>query len=372
MDNHENNKDIIEFLVEVPEFYCLEDYGNCTMIQVLNNFKLSKKRGKPENYIALIFFSDNKEKQIFAEIKSLKKNFLFIKVLNEGRDMNFLIKRKENYTGNEILSEINNMKYLKTPIKVKLDIFEFPLKNYSLYEKNKTQINKNIDIIYEIKCLNKTYVDLKKFIKENKNKTDINREKKFSNNNNLKNDVGGDITNNEQPKNFSFNTNNNNMNNNCISSNNINSLNNNRLNSMNCNINMNNFNNMNNNMNIMNNNMNFMNNNMNLNNINFMNNIICNNMNNFNCNNNMNNINFKKKFNNVDRKIDSLNEKIDGLKNDIYEIKNMISNNIHPYSLNYFYHSFAYPLPFKQVNMLRPQDESNIKEKDEEVKKKDN
>ena len=312
MDNHENNKDIIEFLVEVPEFYCLEDYGNCTMIQVLNNFKLSKKRGKPENYIALIFFSDNKEKQIFAEIKSLKKNFLFIKVLNEGRDMNFLIKRKENYTGNEILSEINNMKYLKTPIKAKLDIFEFPLKNYSLYEKNKTKIDINIDIIYEIKCLNQTYVDVKKFIKENKNKTDINREKKFSNNNNLKNDVGGDITNNEQPKNFSFNTNNNNMNNNCISSNNINSLNNNRLNSMNFNINMNNFNNMNNNMNIMNNNMNFMNNNMNimnnnmnfmnnnmnLNNINFMNNIICNNMNNFNCNNNMNNINFNRNFTN--------------------------------------------------------------------------
>ena len=178
MDIHESNKEFLEFLLKVPEFYCLEDYGNCTMIQALNNFNLSKKIGKPENYIALIFFFDNKEKQIFAEIKSLKKVFIFIKILNEGRDMNLLIKRKENYTGNEILSEINNNKYLKVPIKVKLDIFEFPIKNYSLYEKNKTKNDINIDKIYEIKCLNKTFVYINKYSKEKK--TNVDKTKNFS------------------------------------------------------------------------------------------------------------------------------------------------------------------------------------------------
>ena len=101
MNDYELNKEILDFLIKVPEFYYLEDYGNYTIIQILNTDILSKKRGKPENYISLVFLIDNKEKQILAEIKSLKKVFLFIKVLNKGRDMNFLIKRKENYTGND-------------------------------------------------------------------------------------------------------------------------------------------------------------------------------------------------------------------------------------------------------------------------------
>ena len=56
MNDYELNKEILDFLIKVPEFYYLEDYGNYTIIQILNTDILSKKRGKPENYISLVFF----------------------------------------------------------------------------------------------------------------------------------------------------------------------------------------------------------------------------------------------------------------------------------------------------------------------------
>ena len=132
----ENNKNILKFISKLPEFYCLEDFGNITMFHnFFNKINInSNKKLEPEKYIRIIFLIEGKEKEIVKEIIDAKKIFLFIKIYYNQCSINILINRNFKINNNEILNRINQKEYLKFPIKVNLKIHEFPLKNYYLEE----------------------------------------------------------------------------------------------------------------------------------------------------------------------------------------------------------------------------------------------
>ena len=322
MDYHKENHEILTFLTKIPEYYCLEDYGNCTMIQLFNsniNFKNDKEN--PEKFIAIIFFLENKVRQIIKDINMLKKYFFFIKAVHKNKFMYFLINRTENYSGNDIILKINELKPLKSCIKKFLNIDEFPINNFILSEIARTNEDINLNKIFEFKQINQTVANFDKnilakfYAPTDIKKTQFKRIKKdnSSNNNNYNNN-----------KNFYLN-NNNSMNNNYnifnvntkyIIDNNINSNNkNHNLNKMNNNMNLNNQNNnMNNNMIFNNQNNNSMNNNMKLNsqNNNMNNNMNLNNQNNNSMNNNMS---FNNKNNNSMNNNMSLNNQNNNMNN---------------------------------------------------------
>ena len=135
---------------------------------------------EPEKYIGIIFFIEGKEKEIVKEITEAKKIFLFIKIYyNQSSSINILINRNFKLNNNEILNQINQQKYLRTPIKVYLKIHEFPLKNYYLEELEYNYDN-IIDKTFILKSLPATGIMLQNKLN---NKTEI---KKFNNNTLLK------------------------------------------------------------------------------------------------------------------------------------------------------------------------------------------
>ena len=67
----------------------------------------------------------------------MQKLYSFIRIYNienEKKYLNILIKRQQNYDPNKILNRINNMPFFKGAIKINLNITNFPLNNYNLYE----------------------------------------------------------------------------------------------------------------------------------------------------------------------------------------------------------------------------------------------
>ena len=140
------NKLILDNIFQIEEFYCLED--NFNIFNIFNNPNIINKINT-ENYIAVVFYVNGKEKQIIREINELKKYFLFIKIYYEKKYINLLLNTKKNYSIKDLLDNINNIKYLRAPIKINLKIDEFPLTNYIL-EENQINKEKNIDAIYTL------------------------------------------------------------------------------------------------------------------------------------------------------------------------------------------------------------------------------
>ena len=340
--DHDKNKRILEFFLKVPEFYCLEDYGNCTMIYAINNNCKNNLKNPINNIdsIAVYYFIDKKEYRLIKELYSLKKIFLFIKINYGKENINILINRNEQLSEKEVLDKINHIKNMKTPIKLHLKILDFPLSNYYLKEIVKTDglIDKAYILekvsssglksnqIVDNKALNNSFntniiiaTDISSNSNNNKNTLNNNI---IQGNNNIKNQNENNYKNNSNYNNINNMKSNNNKNNiNNIKNNNkqnINHLKNNYNNNGFVNPDINGFNFQNNN-NLNPNQINFLINmnskkNMNLNNMNpinnfnmipmnnmnFMNNVFMNNMNN--SNNNTNSIN-NIKDNNIENNI---------------------------------------------------------------------
>ena len=90
----QSTKSIINFISSLSEYYCLEDYGNFTMVK-LKEISYNNNNLKAENYIAVIFIIGKKEKQLIKEINDLKKVFLFIRIYFEEKYINILIHRNQ-------------------------------------------------------------------------------------------------------------------------------------------------------------------------------------------------------------------------------------------------------------------------------------
>ena len=97
MNDHEKNKIILNFMSYIPEFFCLEDFGNFTMIQTLKNINLAWGNKNPEKFIAVTFFLDGKEIQKINEINFLQQIFFFIKIVYQENYINILINRKKSF-----------------------------------------------------------------------------------------------------------------------------------------------------------------------------------------------------------------------------------------------------------------------------------
>lgn len=231
--NLEKRNNLLNFMTNIPLFYCLEDFGNMTMVHNFFNKtnNNSNKKLEPEKYIGIIFLIEGKEKQIVKEIIEAKKFFLFIKIYYNQCSINILINRNFKISNNEILNQIKQ-KNLKTPIKVHLKIDEFPLKNYCLEELEYNYDN-NIDKTLILKSLSATRIMLqnnlnsKTEIQKFNNNTllKINQDKMNMKNNNIDNinnmsyQNNGQNINNNNLINISKNFNNNNNNNNFMNNN---------------------------------------------------------------------------------------------------------------------------------------------------------
>ena len=147
MQNKPSN--IMDFVFQ--EFYCLEDFRTFNMI---SNFKsdineYNFQQMNYSNYTCVISCIKGKEKQIIKETKNFKRIYLFIIIYYKDKYINFLINRTETISPKELLDKINNNIYMKTPIKIKLRILEFPLVKYFLQKSQ--NIEQNIDIVFILK-----------------------------------------------------------------------------------------------------------------------------------------------------------------------------------------------------------------------------
>ena len=127
-----NIKEEIIYLIE--EFYFLKDSSSS-----MND------SNSLENIIVKFENLGNIEKNKFR-INDLKKNFDFIKIINNKNEINVLVLNNKNYSAKDILQKINSKPFFANEIKRKLNV-NFPLNDYFLEEKYKN--NKYIfDRIY--------------------------------------------------------------------------------------------------------------------------------------------------------------------------------------------------------------------------------
>ena len=166
-EEKKNQKNILDIMKNIDEFYCLEDFYNFNMVHSCKTFIFLKENINPENYIAVTFFKDNREKQLIQKKIQINKIYFFIRIYFQNHYINLLINRKEKIDGDEILKKINNIELLRSPIKFCLKIFEFPLEGF-LEEKNEAEKDNNYDKIYQIKSLSQTSI-IFKFIDSKKN-----------------------------------------------------------------------------------------------------------------------------------------------------------------------------------------------------------
>ena len=144
-----NNINILQFISNLQEFYCLDQ--NFNMISDFKNeiIRNNYQQMNYSKYISITFFKNEREKQLIIEINPLKNIFLFIKIYYKEDSINILINRNEIISPEEILGKINFIKNMKVPIKINLGIDEFPLENYILEESQ--NIEQNIDKIFVLK-----------------------------------------------------------------------------------------------------------------------------------------------------------------------------------------------------------------------------
>ena len=181
------NRNILDFMSKIQEFYCIEERNlneNFLNFRTTKNFFINADINH-ENYVSVYYIINGKLSQRLNEIKELKKFYLFIKINNREKYINVLINRNENINSNGILSKINNINAMRSAIIANLNIEEFPLINYFMYEKNiiNNSVNEKIfDKIYEIRNLNDIPRPID-YAKYNYNNTNTNYNNNINNNN---------------------------------------------------------------------------------------------------------------------------------------------------------------------------------------------
>ena len=261
-----------EIVFSLNEVYSIDDYNLFEMINTCIQQNLVKENINPFDYVRVIFCINNKDKEISVKKSDLLKVYSFIKIIYNDKEM-IILTLKGNYSPNAIIEKINSKNGIKGFIKMKLNIFEYPLTNYYLeefYSPNNNEFEKIFLLKYkqgnssqnnQMQIYNdvyKTNIVLNQNnlpnnnINNNMNNPIYSSDNANNNNNNSNNNNG--ITNNYNLNNNTLNNNNNtniqnyqinanqNFNNNNINNNCQNSTNNNNIN---CNINQNNFQNNN-------------------------------------------------------------------------------------------------------------------------------
>ena len=100
---------LVDFVINLPQYYYLEDYGNFTMIHNLNINNTNYNPSEQEKYVSVMFNIEKKEKQLIKEINKLKKFVFFIRINYEDKNINILINRNKDINGMELLNCIINI-----------------------------------------------------------------------------------------------------------------------------------------------------------------------------------------------------------------------------------------------------------------------
>ena len=150
---NDNKINIIEEILNIDEYYSIEDYGQLLTIQtclslikgenILFNSKniMNKNNLMPNTIIRANFQVDERIKEVFIK-KMLSKIYSIYKIYSENNKyIKILINRFENYDADEMLSKINNRRLFKDAFKIYLNIDEFPVKTYYLEEKRPNKNN---------------------------------------------------------------------------------------------------------------------------------------------------------------------------------------------------------------------------------------
>ena len=134
-----------EQILNLEEYYSIEDYGYLLMAQVCLQtnkrfgfipFNSIKNKGLGDTPIRVTFQVDGKPKEALLEKIMVKKIYANCKISSEdNKFINILVNRAEKYDTNEILKKINDLIMFKGALKIYLNIDEFPIKSYYLEEK---------------------------------------------------------------------------------------------------------------------------------------------------------------------------------------------------------------------------------------------
>ena len=160
MRSYQRSRTLDEVL-NYEEYYSLDDYGNYKMIRssISTQYYADKKNINEINQfkIRINFMVNGKEKEEIIKINDLKKIYSIIKIYNEDPKAKFIklfFQREKKYDPNDIIFRINNMIYLKAPLKIHLNIYEFPLKTYFLEREKIQDLDQDIEAIF---CLKKIH-----------------------------------------------------------------------------------------------------------------------------------------------------------------------------------------------------------------------
>ena len=134
----------------------------------------------------------SKKKRLCSVIE-LKRNFEFIKILNEENnkiyEINFLILKNRNYTVDDILKKINTLIIFGNDIKEYLNLDKFPIdyNEYILFEQNFNECNEYkkynfYDKVYKLIKYDKIFEKLENSIKICCNDLEKKMEQKFNEN----------------------------------------------------------------------------------------------------------------------------------------------------------------------------------------------
>ena len=125
------NKQYLDYIMNLETYYSLEDFGNYNMIEnsLKTNCYVSQR---PKFEVRVDFPIGNEVKEKIMEKNDLKKIYAFLRIYStENNYINILVYRNEHnyYNSKDILDRINQMQIFKGPIRMHLEIDEYPLKN---------------------------------------------------------------------------------------------------------------------------------------------------------------------------------------------------------------------------------------------------
>ena len=157
-------------IMNLEEYYSIEDYGNFLTIQTClrtmkaSDFFFSSKIDLNKNKITnttvrAYFLIDGKEKELLIVKNILIKAFAIFKIYSENNKfIKILVNRAEKYDINEILKKINENIIFKSAFRIYLNINEFPIETYFLEEReiqNAENITEGVEKEFILKKLNK-------------------------------------------------------------------------------------------------------------------------------------------------------------------------------------------------------------------------
>ena len=216
----------IDNIFQLEEIYSLEDYNEYLMMNScstkIDNANISNNNNS--SYFRAMFQVANKSKEIIMKKQNSIKTYTILKIIYGENFMKILVKNKENYQPDWIISKINSAEDIKGFIKIKLKITEFPLNNFTLQKvpQGETDSEKVYQLIpikgnnsnINFNNVGETRLMVNKVLNDNPNisENNINQTNYEMNNNNYNNNQNARLNNNYNINNINNNTNNQNPN----------------------------------------------------------------------------------------------------------------------------------------------------------------